>query len=162
MGKKIPMDSSNRKTVFWVLITLAISLFILFLLLVLFVDPQDVQASTIPNLAEWDELRMIWILALMLFLGPIIMILVTAATIMLLKDVQIPQIVQYSEPSTFKSQVIGKKPMPAPAVPSPLINELDDNTASLDELNLKFIRGEITKEQYYELKLALEQRSDNE
>lgn len=155
MRKKIPMDSLNRKTLFWVLITLAISLFILFVLLALFIDPQDVQSSGLVDLAAADELRMIWILALMLFLGPIIMILVTAATIMLLKDVQIPQVVQYADMSNFKSQVIGRKPAPVQSV-TPA--EAEGAQASLDDLNLKFIRGEITKEQYDEMKLTMEQK----
>lgn len=155
MGREIPMDSLNRKTLFWVLITLAISLFILFVLLALFIDPQDVQASGLVDLAAADELRMIWILALMLFLGPIIMILVTAATIMLLKDVQIPQVVQYADTSNFKSQVIGRKQAPVQNV-TPA--EAEEAQASLDDLNLRFIRGEITKEQYDEMKLAMEQK----
>lgn len=149
------MDSLNRKTLFWVLITLAISLFILFVLLALFIDPQDVQASGLVDLAAADELRMIWILALMLFLGPIIMILVTAATIMLLKDIQIPQIVQYADTSNFKSQIIGRKPTP---VPSNIPGETENTQASLDDLNLKFIRGDVQRSNMHRDETRMEQK----
>lgn len=154
---KIPMDSLNRKTLFWLLITLAISLFILFLILAVFVDPSEVQSSGIIDLTELNHMKMVWILALMLFLGPIIMILVTAATIMLIRDVNTKN-VEYQGMDSFKTQVIGKKPTQEPKT-NPSI-EINETANAIDDLNLRFIRGEITKEEYDEIKNSLSDKDD--
>ena len=157
IGIKIPMDSLNRKTLFWLLITLAISLFILFLILAVFIDPTEVQSSGLIDLTELNHMKMVWILALMLFLGPIIMILVTAATIMLIRDVNTHD-VEYQGMNSFKTQVIGKKPVPEQQTKYGI--EINENADAVDDLNLRFIRGEISKEEYDELKSSLGSKND--
>jgi uncharacterized membrane protein len=139
---------SDRKTAFWIVVTLIVALFFVFVLMAVFVKP-DMGVSDIVRediRLELEALReAVWWTTLASFMLPIMMMLIALAIYLFITGNPAGAPVKAAAPAApKKGGLFGMVPGVKPKKAEP--------ASTFDVLDLRYARGEITREQYLAMK----------
>lgn len=139
---------SDRKTAFWIVLTLIACTFVIFILLTA-VFPPDTGVSGVVNdelRAELEALRQaVWWTTMAMVMLPILMMLITLAMYLFITG--------NPAPAAKKAPAV-KKDGPFDFISKPKPKKVEV-TSTADVLDLRYARGEITREQYLAMKADL-------
>ncbi len=125
----------DRKSAFWVVVVMLVALFALFTIMAAFLQPAMEFHTTDPEALDLLQhaSRMAWWSTIALVMLPVILLLITVAVYLFLTSAKVPGIPSfnsYSPRDDRPSQVAGPSKNP------------------LDLLNERYVRGELTRDQY--------------
>ncbi|WP_019176623.1 SHOCT domain-containing protein [Methanomassiliicoccus luminyensis] len=140
---------SDRKTAFWIVTTLIVALFVVFVLLAAVIKPDTGVPDTITNpelKSTLESLRQaVWWTTIAMYMLPIMMMLIMLAMYLFItgNPAGIPP--KATAPTLKKGGLSG-------IIPHGKSKKAAEPAGTSDVLDLRYARGEITREQYLAMK----------